>query len=162
MRNEEDVLRTLASTYGQALNDINTAIAADYQAIQELTDRIESLDPSDPQVPILESRRRSKAYQKAYQENLRGQVSGILDDMQQRQFSTVAGYLQACYTDGFVGSMYDMQGQGVPLVIPIDPRAVVQAVQLDSKISEGLYTRLGKDVGQLKKKIAAERKTIIR
>ena len=66
-------------------------------------------------MPILESRRRSKAYQKAYQENLRGQVSGILDDMQQRQFSTVAGYLQACYTDGFVGSMYDMQGQGVPL-----------------------------------------------
>ena len=40
--------------------------------------------------------------------------------------------------------------------MPIDQKAMVKAVQTDSKISKGLYTKLGKDVGDLKKRITSE------
>ena len=61
-----------------------------------------------------------------------------------------------CYTDGFIGTIFDAHGQGVPIITPIDQEAMVRAVQLESKISKGLYTRLGEDVDLLKKKITAE------
>lgn len=51
--------------------------------------------------------------------------------------------------------MYDLHGQGIPLVFPMDQEAIVRVVQLDSKISKGLYSRLGEDVALLKRKITA-------
>lgn len=41
-------------------------------------------------------------------------------------------------------------------MMPIDQESMVRAVQLDSKISEGMYTRLGEDVGVLKKRITSD------
>ena len=99
---------------------------------------------------------RSKVYQKNYQKALKTQVDGIMDTMQEKQFSTVSDYLSQCYENGFIGTMYDLQGQGIPMCIPIDQSAMVRAVQLDSKISQGLYARLGEDVAMLKKKITAQ------
>lgn len=154
--NEGEVIKQLAGTYGQALEDIKTTISGQYQDIQRLTTELESLPPGDPKRVILESRRRSKVYQKTYQESLKTQLSGVLDQMQARQYTTISSYLRGCYTDGFVGTMYDLHGQGIPLIVPIDQQAVTKAVQLDSKISQGLYNRLGVDVGQLKRRIAAE------
>ena len=40
--------------------------------------------------------------------------------------------------------------------MPLNQEAMVRAVQLDSKISKGLYTHLGENVNMLKKRIAAE------
>jgi hypothetical protein len=104
----------------------------------------------------LQSMIRSKVYQKNYQKALKTQVDGIMDTMQEKQFSTVSDYLSQCYENGFIGTMYDLQGQGIPMCIPIDQSAMVRAVQLDSKISQGLYARLGEDVAMLKKKITAQ------
>jgi hypothetical protein len=52
--------------------------------------------------------------------------------------------------------MYDLQGQGIPLCFPLDQEAMVTAVQLDSKISKGLYASVGENVAELKKHITAE------
>jgi hypothetical protein len=52
--------------------------------------------------------------------------------------------------------MYDLHGQGIPLLFPLDQEAMVRAVQLDSKISKGLYTHLGENVALLKNKITAQ------
>jgi hypothetical protein len=76
--------------------------------------------------------------------------------MHEQNYKTVSDYLQTCYEDGFVGTLYDLQGQGLPLSFPIDQEAVTRAVQLDSKISEGLYSHLGENVASLKKHIASE------
>ena len=95
-------------------------------------------------------------YQVEYQKALKRQISGILDTMEAEQFKTVSEYLTKCYDDGFVGTMYDLQGQGIPLVLPIDQEQLVRAVQLDSKISNGLYSRMGEDVSMLKKHITAQ------
>ena len=99
---------------------------------------------------------RSKVYQKQYQEGLKKQVSDILDNMQANEYKTVSDYLVGCYDEGFLGAMYSLQQQGIPLAFPIDQTQLVKAVQLDSKISQGLYKRLGEDVDLLKKKITAQ------
>lgn len=153
--NEEAVIKKLESTYKQSLKEIEAksrALQADINALQDAFDTIDD----DAQKAIIKSMQQSKIYQKQYQDALKLQISSVLDNMQVNEFKTVADYLQVCYEEGFIGTMYDLEGQGIPLIMPIDQEAMVRAVQLDSKISEGLYTRLGEDVKELKKKIASE------
>ena len=71
-------------------------------------------------------------------------IGSILDNMQVEEFKTVAEYLEKCYEEGFIGTMYDLHGQGIPLILPLDQEAIVRAVQIDSKISKGLYSDLVK------------------
>lgn len=105
---------------------------------------------------MLQSQKRSKIYQQNYQKALQGQVSGILDKMHGDNYATIDKYLNGCYETGYVGTMYSIAGQGVPLVIPVDQAAAVKAVLTDSKVSNGLYAALGVDVKKLKKAITQE------
>ena len=114
------------------------------------------MDVDDPERAKVKSQIQSKIYQKQYQEQLQKQVDGILTQMQTQSYTTISDYLDECYTDGFIGTIFDAHGQDVPMVTPIDQEAMVRAVQLESKISKGLYTRLGEDVALLRKKITAE------
>ena len=158
LNNEEEVIKELKKTYNQALDDINNNIKnlnLEINSIQGAIDVWEDFD-GDEEKKILQSQLQSKIYQKQYQEALHGQIDDVLDKMNTQQFNTVSGYLKTCYDDGYIGTLYDLQGQGVPLVMPIDQEAVVRAVQLDSKISGGLYNRMGEDVTGLKKVIASE------
>jgi hypothetical protein len=52
--------------------------------------------------------------------------------------------------------MYDLTKQGIPLIVPVNQEQVVKALQTDSKLSKGLYARLGEDVNYLKRSIRAE------
>lgn len=134
LEQEKAVIAELKEIYSQALDDIgekiNTLMA------DELT--------------------QSKIYQIEYQKALKGQVSAILDNLNSEQYNSISDYLRGCYEDGFIGTLYSLQGSGVPLIIPIDQEQVVDALLLDSKISEGLYTKLGNNVSQLKKSISQE------
>lgn len=96
----------------------------------------------------------SVIYQIQYQEALKKQINGILDTLNGDQFNTISEYLAKSYESGFVGAMYDIHGQGVPLIFPIDQDQVVQAVTLDTKLSKPLYNKLGEDVNLLKKRVA--------
>jgi hypothetical protein len=156
LNNEEAVIERLKQVYGQSLNDINKKVKNLTFTIDELQEKYDWMDPDDPARAKVKSMIQSKIYQKRYQEQLQRQVEGILKQMETSQFSTIAEYLDKCYEDGFIGSIYDLQGQGVPLMVPIDQEAMVRAVQLESKISEGLYTKLGEDVALLKDKITAQ------
>lgn len=71
-------------------------------------------------------------------------------------YGTIDKYLNGCYETGYIGVMYDIAGQGVPLVVPIDQAAAIKAVLTDSKVSNGLYAALGVDVATLKKSITQE------
>lgn len=135
--NEERVIRQLRQVYNQASKD---CIAK----IQELSMRT---DMENLQTII---------YQKQYQEALKKQIDGILNELNSNSFTTIADYLGECYETGFFGTLYDLQGQGIPLCFPINQEEVVQALQVDSKISQGLYQRMGEDTDYLKKSIKAE------
>ncbi len=137
LNNEQAVIKELNRVYNQALSEINNNI-------RKLMKRF---DPDTGDLP------QSVIYQIKYQQMLKGQVEDILTKLKTEQYTSVSEYLDKCYEDGFVGTMFDLQGQGVPLCFPLDQEAMVRAVQLDSKISKGLYTRLGEDVTELKRRI---------
>lgn len=155
LNNEEAVIRRLKSVYNQSLKDI-TAKTKELQDQINMLDALQGMTSDPKELARLKSMEQSKIYQKQYQDALKKQVSSILDNMQVEEFKTVSEYLNKCYEEGFLGTMYDLQGQGIPLCFPMDQEAMVRAVQLDSKISDGLYSRLGEDVAVLKKKITSE------
>lgn len=153
--NEEAVIKRLKQVYGVTLKDINAKAAKLQKEFEELAAEYDTVEDEEER-EVLKSRMQSKVYQKKYQEGLKKQVNDILNDMQAKEYKTVSDYLNQCYEEGFVGAMYDLQGQGIPMCFPLDQEAMVQAVQLDSPISQGLYSRLGEDVSILKKKITAQ------
>jgi len=105
---------------------------------------------------VLLSQKQAKIYQKQYQEALQSQIGTIVDQMHSKQYTTIHEYLKQCYEEAYLGSMYDLAQQGIPVILPINQAQVTQAVLLDSKISNGLYTRLGVDSNALKKTISSE------
>lgn len=98
----------------------------------------------------------SRVYQIQYQKALKGQIEGILDKLQGDEYATIQKYLHDSYQDGFIGTMYSIHGQGIPLILPLDQNAAVKAVITDSQISEGLYNHLGVNIKQLKQAIRQE------
>jgi len=155
LNNEEAIIKRLKQAYNKSLDDITKKAQTLHEEFEDLKAVYDNIEDEEER-EILKSRMQSKVYQKKYQESLKKQVSDILDKMHKEEFTNVADYLNKCYEDGFIGTMYDLQGQGIPLCFPLDQEAMVRAVQLDSKISQGLYSRLGEDVGLLKKKITAQ------
>ena len=110
----------------------------------------------ETQRQLLQSEIQSKIYQKQYQEALKGQISAIVDNMNSQQYDTIKGYIEGCYESGYVGTMYDLQSQGIPIIEPINQAQVIKAVVNDTKLSKPLYETLGYHVGQLKKSINSE------
>ena len=174
LNNEDVVLKRLKQVYDQSLKDVtgkisdlDKSIGALQKALADVNDdevgelaraflgRRANISPAEAK-ETLQSMLQSKVYQKRYQEALKGQIDGIMDKMHGKEYKVISDYLKECYEDGFIGTMFDLQGQGVPLCFPLDQEAMVRAVQLDSKISQGLYSRLGEDVALLKKKITAQ------
>ncbi len=81
-----------------------------------------SLSEIDEKIKILLSDEltQSKIYRIEYQKALKGQVSAILENLNSNQYESVSDYLKDCYEDGFIGTLYDLQGQGIPLIFPIN------------------------------------------
>lgn len=132
--NEEKVLSDLAKMYQRALRDIEAKIRM--LQSDELT--------------------QSRIYQIQYQKALAGQIEGILEKLHGDEYSTIQQYLSDTYTDAYVGTMYQIHGQGVPVIVPLDRAAAVKAVVTDSKLSVPLYASLGYDMDKLKKHVREE------
>ena len=134
---EKKVIKLLEVVYERAKKDCE-------QKIRELSARtdLENLQ--------------SIVYQKEYQQMMVDQLEAMLYDLHEGQFITIADYLEQSYINGYVGMFYDLQSTGIPLVIPIQQDQVVKALKTNSKLSSGLYKRLGEDVDYLKRSIRAE------
>lgn len=120
LQNEKQVLKRLQQNYTLSL--------------REIQDKIKILQAG--------TLTQSKIYQLEYQKALEKQVSGILEVLKGDSFTTVNDYLQKCYETGFMGTLYDMHGQGIPLIFPINQAEVVQMMQKthdDIKLSKRLY-----------------------
>ena len=131
---EKATLKQLEQHYKRALNDLNL--------------KIQILQSDELTV--------SRVYRIEHQKALKAQVEAILEKLHSDEYSTISQFLSESYTDAFIGNAYDMHGQGVPLILPIDPKDAVAAIQTDSKLSEDLYTSLGVDTDRLKKTISSE------
>lgn len=136
LNSEKAVLKQLEANYKDALDEINSKI-----------ELLMARQDADMQHVI---------YQVEYQKALKTQIQAILETLQANEFDTLSQYLTQSYEDGFIGTMYDLQGQGIPLIFPIDQQQVVDAIQNDTKLSTNLYTSLGHDMTELKKRITGE------
>ena len=104
----------------------------------------------------------SFVYQKQYQEALKKQLDGIINDLHTQSFTTISEYLGKSYEHGFYGTLYDLHGQGVPFLFPIRQYEVVKALNNDysniAKTQRGkdIYKRMGENTDYLKKAVRAE------
>lgn len=137
LNDEKKHLKWLEQVYSQARQDTADKIA-------ELSSRkdLENLQ--------------TIVYQRRYQEAILNQIDNTLDRLHTQSFKGISDYMNQCYVNGYTGAMYDIAGQGIPIVKPIDEVNVLRAIQTDSKLSKGLYNRLGEDVNHLKLSIRAE------
>lgn len=133
---EKKVLRDLEEQYQTALKDIDDKVA-------------QLLGRSDADMPNV-------IYQVQHQKALRSQIHGILEQLQANEFQTISDYLTASYQQSFVGTMYSIHNQGIPVILPIDQNAMVKAVTTNSRLSEDLYTSLGVDIKKLNNSVRQE------
>lgn len=136
MKNEKVVLKELEKHYSAVLDDIETRIAS-------------MLGRNDAELPHVIRRIE-------YQRMIKAQLQSLLDKLHANEYETISEYLNDSYTTGFVGTVYTLHEQEVPVIVPIDQNVAVKAVTIDSKLKEDLYKTLGTDMTKLKKTIAAE------
>lgn len=133
LRDERVVFEELKENYRQALKTIDSTI-------KDLMVREES---------------QSVIYQIKYQKALKAQVSKAIDELSKVNEAKVTEFLVRAYENGYVGTQYNLQGQGIPLLFPIDEKsmlAMIQTTNSDIKLS----TRLWKDTPRLKDRIRGD------
>lgn len=118
----------------------------------------EALNTIETKIRLLQANEQtqSKIYQLKYQEALKSQINAILERMNANQYTKIDDFLNGSYVDGFLGTMYDLHSQGIPLVFPIDQEQMLKAIVNDTKLSKSLYESLGFNVDKLKKEINNE------
>lgn len=134
LTNEKETLNKLQAVYEQASRDCARKIA-DLSAREDL-ENIESI-----------------IYQKKYQQTIKNQIDEVLNTLRSGSFDVVNNHVNDCYENGFIGAVYDLHGQKIPIISPIDLSLVVKAIQHDTKLSGGLYKRMGEDIQKLKKDV---------
>ena len=145
-RRQKEILKYSLEEENRILHRLTEAYEG---AAEDIRKKIEKLMES---VPKLQSR----IYQARFQKALRSNIDDVLNKLRNGTYKTLSDFLDSSYEDGFIASIYDMQGQGVPLIFPVDPDQMYRAVTLNSRLSKGLYTKLGFDIDALKKEIREE------
>ncbi len=130
---EKKVLELLKEQYKKAASDVARKISIHDGRIKALLKDWDKLNDNE------KTQLQSQIYQKKFQASLKKQIDDIIHELEKQQHKTISGYLGKCYENGFMGTMYDMHGQGVPLMVPIDQNAVAKAAVLESKVSRKLY-----------------------
>lgn len=140
LSSEEKTLKELQQVFKKARQDVQEKIA-------ELNARTDMQNLQ------------SIIYQKKYQQAILDQINEALADLKSGQYKTVEEYLVESYDNGYIGMMYSLQSQGIPMTIPINDRNVVRALTTDSKLSSKYYQsnplkgRLAENVDLLKQRV---------
>ena len=145
---EANELKHLKAIYNKASEDIIKKIEISNGKINVLLSNWDNLTEEEKSIY------QSQIYQRDFQKSLKSQIDGFLKDLNSKQYATMTEYMEDCYKNGYLGAMYSIHEQGIPIISPIDQKKVTKAMFTDSKISKKLYTKLGEDVEVLKKRIA--------
>ena len=137
LNSEIDVLNTLEKSYQKALNDINGVIAK--LLARKDTENLQAI-----------------IYQLKYQRLLKSEIEGFLNALHTQNYQLIDDYLKDSYITAHIGTLFDLQGQGVPLILPLNQEQMISAITLNSKLSEPLYNSLGYDVEHLKINVVSE------
>lgn len=137
LKNELEVIEELEKSYQQAIDDINRVI----------TSLLARKDTENLQAII---------YQVKYQNALKKELEGFLNVLHTRNYTLIDNYLKDCYQNAHIGTLFDLQGQGVPLMLPLNQEQMISAITLNSKLSAPLYNALGFNIDYLKTSVRME------
>ena len=137
LNSELEVIKELEKSYQQAIDDINGVIA----------NLMARKDTENLQAII---------YQIKYQNALKSELEAFLNVLHTRNYTLIDNYLKDCYTNSHIGTLFDLQGQGVPLMLPLNQEQMISAITLNSKLSAPLYNSLGFNIDFLKTSVRME------
>ena len=137
LNSELEVIKELEKSYQKAIDDINRVI----------TSLLARKDTENLQAII---------YQVKYQNALKKELEAFLNVLHTRNYTLIDNYLKDCYINSHIGTLFDLQGQGIPLILPLDQEQMISAITLNSKLSAPLYNTLGYNVDFLKTNIRME------
>ena len=137
LKNEKAVIKQLEQSYQNAIADIDKYILQ--LLARKDTENLQSI-----------------IYQIKYQEAIKKELESYLKVLHSKNFNTVDEYLKECYEQAHIGTLFDLQGQGIPLILPLDQEQMISAITLNSKLSEPLYNALGYNVDALKLDVLRE------
>lgn len=133
LNNEKKLIKELRKSYTQALTDVKRRIKV-LQA-DEMT--------------------QSKIYRLEYQKALEKQISGIIDVLNGENVQAISEHLIKAYEDGYIGTLYSLQGQGVPLLFPINQTELINSVY--KKIENMTFAnRMNTNMNEFKKIVKSE------
>lgn len=137
LNSELEVIKELEKSYKQAIKDIDRVI----------TSLLARKDTENLQAII---------YQIKYQNALKSELEGFLNVLHTRNYQLIDDYLKGCYVNAHIGTLFDLQGQGVPLMLPLNQEQMISAITLNSKLSAPLYNTLGFNIDFLKTSVRME------
>ena len=137
LKNEKAVIKQLEQSYKDAIADIDKYILQ--LLARKDTENLQSI-----------------IYQIKYQEAIKKELESYLKVLHSKNFDTVDEYLKECYEQAHIGTLFDLQGQGIPLILPLDQEQMISAITLNSKLSEPLYNALGYNIDALKLDVLRE------
>lgn len=117
---EKQCVKDLQKTYTEALADVKLKL-------RSLLGRDQTL---------------SVAYQIEFQRTLEAQLQSAVDTLKSGSITSVTDFLNKTYEDGYLGTIYSIQGQGIPINIGVDHKQLARVVnrKTDSfKFSDRLY-----------------------
>lgn len=139
LTSEEKALKELKTAYRKARKDVQEQIK-----LLNARDDLQNLQ--------------SIIYQRKYQEILLEQIDEALKDLKDNQYTTLDEFFNGSYVNGYVGSMYNFSSQGIPILMPIDPKKIERAIRTESKLSRNYYRRgdTPENIAKLKKSVRME------
>ena len=137
LKNEKAVIKQLEQSYQDAIADIDKFILQ--LLARKDTENLQSI-----------------IYQIKYQGAIKKELESYLKVLHSKNFNTVDEYLKECYEQAHIGTLFDLQGQGIPLILPLDQEQMISAITLNSKLSAPLYNALGYNVDALKINVLQE------
>lgn len=137
LKNEKSVIKQIEVAYQEAVAEIDKIILQ--LLARKDTENMQSI-----------------IYQVRYQEAIKKELEGYLRVLHSKNFNTIDEYLKECYRQAHMGTLFDLQGQGIPLILALDQEEMLKAIMLNSKLSAPLYNALGYDLEALKLDILRE------
>ena len=137
LKNEKAVIKQLEKSYQEVIADIDKYILQ--LLARKDTENLQSI-----------------IYQVKYQEAIKKELESYLTVLHSKNFETLDEYLKECYEQAHIGTLFDLQGQGIPLILPLDQEQMISAITLNSRLSAPLYNALGYNIDVLKLNVLQE------
>lgn len=150
-KHEKEIAKAQLSSEEKTLKELQQVFKKARQDVQEKISELNSRTDMQNLQSII--------YQKKYQQAILDQINEAFADLKSGQYKTVEEYLVESYDNGYIGMMYSLQSQGIPMIMPINDRDVVRALTTDSKLSSKYYQsnplkgRLAENVDLLKQRV---------